>query len=162
MNTHVKTSSCKLLFTTCHTYNGMVFFPHATIGIFIKSVITGEQQNMLRLALMLTIVFWANTATAQVTIPDCPVLKNWAATVALPADYKDTAQAEAAKKTVAAILTDEKTAPVFGAPRSQWGERDIKEVKYQLNYCQQTLLHMRDREASLKVGYVHSTMDQIK
>ncbi len=112
--------------------------------------------------LLLAVLFLTGIKTASaLTLPECSALKNWAAGIPLPANHTNVAQVDTANAHVAVIFSDEQTSALFGAPRSGWSERDVKEVRAQLNYCQQALYHMRDQDGSAKVAYALTRLDLV-
>lgn len=108
--------------------------------------------------LLTTFLLCAGTSQAQnLNIPKCDVIKAWTQDVVyLAKGTHRYDQLEKARRTVETILTDERTAAVFGKPRPAWNDAERRDVRNLQEQCRRAA---NDRNSSYRIAYVVRTMD---
>ncbi|MCB1682288.1 MAG: hypothetical protein KDI65_10190 [Alphaproteobacteria bacterium] len=97
-------------------------------------------------------VFLARPAlAADVKIPDCNGIKDWASVVVVP-DNGDQTPPETADS-VKTLFSNERTSQTFGKAFSEWSETDFQHVEHQVGGCQD-MQKRYDPAAYDKLGYV--------
>ncbi|CAG0976181.1 hypothetical protein MTYP_01502 [Methylophilaceae bacterium] len=116
---------------------------------------------MLRLTFVLMAIIWVGEASAaNIAMPDCGALKNWTQDVVLPSRGNNHAQREKAVQSVWTITTDEKTAPLFGKPYSQWEDNDFANFQSQIETCRQATYNPSDGYVAQKMNFVLYTIQK--
>jgi hypothetical protein len=92
-------------------------------------------------------------------VPECPQLEQWASELPLDRGSKDSpewqARAAAARQR---MLSDERTAEVFGRPLSAWNTNDDQAARTAFYDCKTGLLQRGDKEGAMRLSTAGSLL----
>lgn len=98
--------------------------------------------NGIVIMLLVSGLFLSGAVSAAINEPDCAALQQWSASLSPDATFEPRSGI-----TLSTLFEEDRVAPLFGVPVTEWSRDDISSLQRMLSTCRQQAMGAKNREA---------------